>query len=102
MTWLFVTVLLVLAAKYFTAIKTKHLEDRLQKAKEGIEEAKARFKIAKTQQDAAKEQERILRLRVERLQALIQDMETDIRMPRRVTEEEEDYASVPSGAKVQS
>ena len=91
MIWIFVTLVLVLVAKYYTAISVKHLEARLNEAKEGIEESKARLKIAKDRQDAAKNEEKGLRFRVERLQALIQDMETDIRMPRRTEEEVDEH-----------
>jgi chromosome segregation ATPase len=90
MIWVIVTLILVLIAKYYTAISVKHLEARLNEAKEGIEEARARLKVAKDRQDGAKEQEKNLKFRVERLQALIQDMETDIRMPRRAEEEYEE------------
>lgn len=90
MIWLFVTLVLVLVAKYFTAIRVKALEIRLNDAKDGIEEAKARLKISVDRKKAAKEEEGGLRLRVERLQALIQDMETDIRMPRRNGDDDEE------------
>ena len=90
MIWVIVTLVLVLIAKYYTAISVKGLEARLNEAKEGIEGARARLKVAKDRQDTAKEQEKSLRFRVERLQALIQDMETDIRMPRRSEEEAEE------------
>ena len=89
MIWIGVTLVLVLVAKYYTAMSVKHLEARLNEAKEGIEAARAKLRVAKDRQDGAKEQEKGLRFRVERLQAHIQDMETDIRMPRRSEEEEE-------------
>lgn len=90
MIWIVVTLVLVLIAKYYTAISVKKLEARLNDAKAGIEGARGRLKVAKDRQDAAKEQEKSLRFRVERLQALIQDMETDIRMPRRSEDEFEE------------
>jgi hypothetical protein len=90
MIWIFVVLILVVIAKYYTAISVKNLEARLNEARAGIEEAKGRLKIAKDRQDAAKDEEKALRFRVERLQALIQDYETDIRMPRRTEEESEE------------
>ena len=92
MIWLGLTFLMVLAAKYYSAVAVKHLETRLNEAKDGIEEAKGRLKKARERQDSAKDQEKNLRFRAERLQALIQDMEADVRAPRRVEEEYEEVS----------
>lgn len=75
MFWVFVVLfLLVVGAKYFTAIGTRNLERRLNKVKSALEGARNRLRNERERQAGVATQVELTELRVRYMKELIQDI----------------------------
>lgn len=75
MFWVFVILfLLVVGAKYFTAIGTRNLERRLNRVKSALEGARNRLRAERERQAGVATQVELTELRVRYMKELIQDL----------------------------
>ena len=80
MHWLFCTLLLVLAVKYYTTKQAVRLRKRLRSVREGFLETKTRFQQIQERQTRIKAEEALYEERLRRMKEIIEDIRIRLRM----------------------